>query len=113
MAGQKTISHTHVPIIAPPTPPHPSDYVVSGNLIPNVAGYYVDAGIFDGFPYYQDESFSFYIWRSIIKEKWIISDGTGQLVPRHWITAADNILGIYQPQLAAIGIATVTEGVPA
>ena len=83
---------------------------VTGTLSPDVTGTYDTIGWFDNKPYAKLQTLTYYIWYESNFDHWIISDTPGIAGTAYWESDA-GIIGTYQPQGTATGVATVAKGV--
>lgn len=85
-----------------------NSYTVTGTLLPNVAGVYNKAGEYAYHPYYKHESLDYYLWASErFNHDWYIFDAVSYLGTWHFLRDSEDIVGTYQPQGTATGVATV------
>jgi len=105
--------HARIAPEAPPTPPPPPpDYIVTGEVNPDITGNYYESAPRLGCPTYTRDDGLFAIWaaRWIMFNEWNISNAPGDLSGAYWKTPRENcedIEAFYTPQNSATGIAFV------
>lgn len=83
-----------------------ADFRVTGNPDPDCQGYYFEAGIYNGFPYYERQDSAYAIFRPSGPPRWHIDLSPGDLNPGFWERADTE--GIYAPNFPYLGNPVVT-----
>lgn len=82
---------------------------MSGTIVPDSSGDYDTMGFYNGKGYTKHKTSGFYIWWDGI-DSWIISAALGVTGSDYHKRTDPSILGVYAPEGAATGDATVAEG---
>lgn len=90
-----------------PPEPIPRDYDVTGDLTPDATGYYDEAGIYAGKPYYIRHDGAYKIWWNIVGF-WVISLDLDVMLPGCWARMDPAIEGDYTVAPPWTGVATVS-----
>jgi len=78
--------------------------IVTGTLVPDATGLFVEAGVYGGYPYYRRGDGAWFIWSS--GQGWYIGSSLGSMPDARWWNQETNPVGIYQPYNGGEGIAT-------
>jgi len=82
---------------------------VSGTIVPDSTGDYDTKGAYNGKDYAEETGGNFFIWWDGV-DSWIISAVLGTPGTDHHKRTDPSIIGVYSPEGAATGDATVAEG---
>jgi len=85
------------------------DHHVTGTIVPDSVGDYRTIGTYEGKGYAKELVSSFYIWWDGV-DSWIISAALGVTGTDYHKRTDPSIVGVYGPEGAATGNATVAEG---
>jgi len=85
------------------------DHHVSGTIVPDSVGDFRTIGTHEGKGYCKHLTESFYIWWDG-SDSWIISAAVGTTGSDYHKRTDPNIVGVYGPEGAATGDATVAQG---
>ncbi len=97
-----------------PSPPVTHDLIVTGTITPDATGFYDEAGIYNGQPYYErtDTAFAIWYWSTPFppSQYWFISAAPGDRTGPYWglyVGPGDPPYGFYFPNNGATGGARV------
>jgi len=98
----------------PPPPPPEPDLIVTGTLSHDATGFYDEAGVHNGQPYYERTDGAWFIWYLYYPfppaHKWVISTLLGDFTTAKYQKSTANfepVTGDYTPMGGATGTATV------